>query len=147
MLHHGDQRSYSDQNTPISEAFCSPRCPKMSHICIFQSPLSAKQDLCIHTSWEKFFQSDLLCRDWWLLYNWHFLCNILDSLAQEPSKGKGVCKVVLNMNWDNSSSLYSQESLWKVSKTIQWVVSKSTNNDDQSLSMVQYSFIFLFSCA
>ena len=29
-----DQYSSSDQNTCVSEAFCSPWCPKMSKICI-----------------------------------------------------------------------------------------------------------------
>ena len=43
LMHHWlcfcDQYSYSDQNTE-AEAFCSPWCPKMSQICIFQRPLS-----------------------------------------------------------------------------------------------------------
>ena len=50
-----DQYSYSYQNTRITEAFCSPCCPKMSQICTFQSPSLAKKDQCTHTSWVLLF--------------------------------------------------------------------------------------------
>ena len=50
-----DQCSYSDQNTQITETFFSPWCPKMSQICIFQSPTQAKKDQCTHANWELLF--------------------------------------------------------------------------------------------
>ena len=50
-----DQYSYSYQNTRITEAFCSPCCPKMSQICTFQSPSLAKKDQCTHISWVLLF--------------------------------------------------------------------------------------------
>ena len=109
----------------------------MSQICIFQSPTPAKKDQFTHTSWELLFDQIYYAKiDDFSTFGIFIALFQTVYLANHPRESEcaQMCLIWIEIRVAGGTvPLYILKKAYEkyqTSKTIQWVVSKSTKNDN-----------------